>query len=193
MKEGVKDEAARMKVIMADILALLDKEKEKKGDEVVLDSDAEDALLDEMEELRDIVEQIDMAGVFAKFGGCTCLLSLLKAAALPVSVRAMAASVIGTLAQNNIAVQEAMHKQGKPGINYIRSRYSLSLFVCRLFRFFASSLWLILISLIFLFLYFLPILLNFCLFSLPFRFLRHPFSSFFSSLKLLFHILPFIR
>jgi hypothetical protein len=111
MKEGVKDEAARMKVIMGDILILLDNEKEN-GNQLKIDSDTEDALMDELEELRDIVEQIDMAGVFAKFGGATCLLSLLKTASLPISLRAMAASIIGTLAQNNIVVQEAMHKQG---------------------------------------------------------------------------------
>ena len=78
------------------------------------DMEVEELLSIKLEELSDIVEQIDMAIVFNKFGGTSCLLRLLESPQ-PVftnNVKALAAVIIGTVAQNNIKVQEDMFEKG---------------------------------------------------------------------------------
>ena len=76
--------------------------------------DTEDNIINKLEELNDIVEQVDMAGIFNKFGGIECLLRLLDSqlVILTDDVRAIAASVIGTVAQNNLKVQDDMFTKG---------------------------------------------------------------------------------
>ena len=104
LKEGVKDEPARMQEIMAEVVGLLDTQGcAAKGAH----------LEDVLEELRDITEQIDMARVFVRFGGLQCLMGLLESPEpLTVELRSVAAGVIGTLAQNNLEVQDAIFTQG---------------------------------------------------------------------------------
>jgi len=64
---------------------------------------------DLLDSLLDIVEQIDMAQVFVKFGGVTCLLQTAKEVEiLAPETRGSALSIIGTLAQNNLVVQSAL-------------------------------------------------------------------------------------
>lgn len=68
-------------------------------------------LIADLEELQDIVEQVDMAQILNRFGGIQCLLTLLpdsKISSVNDDVRALAASVIATVAQNNIKVQDDM-------------------------------------------------------------------------------------
>lgn len=91
LKEGVRDDVQRMGEIMQDIK---DAKKDIEHTETLID------------ELRDITEQIDMAGVFIKLGGLQFLIALLKTAEL--SLRPLIASALATLAQNNPAVQIAM-------------------------------------------------------------------------------------
>ena len=103
MKECVKDEPARMNEIMLEIMNRLDSH-------TCSESDHLENILDE---LRDIVEHIDMARVFVKFGGLQCLLGLLQTEeSIGEEIRCLAAGIIGTLAQNNIIVQEEMHAAG---------------------------------------------------------------------------------
>lgn len=104
LKEGVKDEPARMQEIMAEVVSLLDTQG----------CAAQGAHLEDvLEELRDITEQIDMARVFVRFGGLQCLMGLLESPEpLTVELRSVAAGVIGTLAQNNLEVQDAIFTQG---------------------------------------------------------------------------------
>lgn len=101
MKELVKDEASRMLEISKEFVAFLSPEY------VHTDSNNINELL---EELSDIVEQIDMAQIFVKYGGVKCLLMFIECPYLSESVQAQAASVIGTLAQNNPQVQDAMYE-----------------------------------------------------------------------------------
>jgi len=101
MTEGVKNEPTRMKEIMNSLTKSMD-------DSTTID---EDIALDELEELRDIVGQIDMAQVFMKLGGLTCLLELIDFAPFPPEVRSLGASVLATIAQNNPTVQEIMHSK----------------------------------------------------------------------------------
>ena len=78
------------------------------------DIDLEEVISIKLEELSDIVEQIDMAIVFNKFGGKfskkTCFLSLQLV--FTSNIKALAAVIIGTVAQNNIKVQEDMFEKG---------------------------------------------------------------------------------
>lgn len=104
MKEGIKDEPARMREIMQHIMSMLD-----------LSSCAsqEEHIEEILEELRDMTEQIDMATLFTKFGGVQCLIGIIESPeSLGVDVRSLAAGVIGTLAQNNLEVQDTIYNNG---------------------------------------------------------------------------------
>ena len=105
MKEAIKDEPARMQEIMQEIITNLDNQTCAINDE---------HLMEILDELRDMTEQIDMAKVFVKFGGLQCLMGLIESpeVSLSVDVRSLAAGVIGTLAQNNLSVQEEIYQKG---------------------------------------------------------------------------------
>jgi hypothetical protein len=47
-----------------------------------------------------------------RFGGVTCLLGLLDSELLSADIRCLAVGAIGTLAQNNVIVQEDIFKKG---------------------------------------------------------------------------------
>lgn len=104
MREAVKDEPTRMKEIMVYLTKIVDSGVD----------DDEDQTVEQLEELRDIVEGIDMAEVFTKFGGVQCLLPIITGE-FPVILQSMCCSVIATLAQNNPKVQEAIYCQGTIG------------------------------------------------------------------------------
>lgn len=57
----------------------------------------EDALLDQLQELRDMVEQIDMAQIMVKYGGAQVLLSVMDEGAdlFQSELKGLAASCIG--------------------------------------------------------------------------------------------------
>ncbi|CAM9890477.1 unnamed protein product [Ectocarpus sp. 8 AP-2014] len=67
----------------------------------------EAGVLDDLEELQDIVEQIDMAGTFAKIGGFGRLIALVTPSRRPEKLRLRAASLIATLTKNNPPAQAA--------------------------------------------------------------------------------------
>jgi len=106
MTEGmVKDEPAKMKDIMTELVEVVD-------GKVEIDSEREEHILNSLEDLRDMIDQIDMAQVFTKFGGLKCLMGLLQLASCPTKVRQMSCSVIGSLCQNNIKVQDDFYTKG---------------------------------------------------------------------------------
>ena len=72
----------------------------------------EDDLLADFEELRDIVEQIDMSRAFARQGGLLCMLGFLQNSSLSESLRSAAANTINTMAQNNAEVQSMAVEKG---------------------------------------------------------------------------------
>lgn len=106
MNDVVRSDPQRMDEVMSKVNHLL-----VEGGGVASDED-EDALLVDLEDLRDIVEQVDMAQVFAKVGGCEILLRVGEHDGLPASVRALAVAIIGTVSQNNLTVQDALYGQG---------------------------------------------------------------------------------
>ena len=104
MKEGIKDEPARMREIMQTIMTMLDQRS---------CASQEENIEEMLEELRDMTEQIDMAALFVKFGGVQCLMGLIESSEpLGVGVRSLAAGAIGTLSQNNLEVQDVIYHQG---------------------------------------------------------------------------------
>lgn len=106
MSESVKNEPARMQEIMNRLVNLLDTHALDENEEEV------EGML---EELQDIVEQIDMAQIFVKYGGLECLLQIVERNDHESSLRTAASTVIGTLAQNNPQVQAEAHKVNVPG------------------------------------------------------------------------------
>ena len=126
MEEGIKNEPQRMREIMLNIAVFLEEEIEEskspsEGFSALSREEQSEKLIDELEELQDIVEQIDMAQVFAcKMDGLGCILDLVedrKGALVgsDIEVRIGACSVLGTLSQNNPQVQEVMYSRGHIG------------------------------------------------------------------------------
>lgn len=118
MKELVKDETSTMNTIINEFIRYLE-EKSDIPVKLTLDNAAdivttidEGRILFNLEEIRDIVEQIDMARVFAQFGGLECLLRLVEHGHSSMEVRCLAASTIGTLVQNNPTVQNMAFSRG---------------------------------------------------------------------------------
>jgi len=106
MKELVKDEPARMNEIMTEFVKVLEEGSAPEHEEKL------EGMLDE---LLCIVDQIDMAQVFVKFGGLECLLKFLELDTLSPEFRCNTASVVGTIGQNNLTVQDEMLKKGVIG------------------------------------------------------------------------------
>lgn len=126
MKE-VTSEPEKLRKIMEDLIAKLGTESTTRNEETEI-------LLDN---LLDIVEQIDMAQVFVKFGGVRCLLQTAKEhGALTSDCRGSALSVIGTLAQNNLVVQRVLLAQNvleellsfssEGGVTWAKALYAIS-------------------------------------------------------------------
>lgn len=103
MRECVKDEPKRMNEIMGIFVTML---------EEGLTEDRSEEIIELLDELQFMVEQVDMAGVFAKFGGFQCLLGLVESANISAEARGMAASTLASLTQNNLEVQDIVFTSG---------------------------------------------------------------------------------
>jgi hypothetical protein len=115
MRETIKDEPKRMNEIMCEFVKMLDEG---------LTADKSDTVVDLLEELRSIVEQVDMAQVFAKFGGFECLMKLVECSNISAEARALSASTLAALTQNNLTVQEVALNDGlldRLAIVYVQS------------------------------------------------------------------------
>lgn len=103
MKECVKDEPARMSEIIQSCITFIDQN-------TVVDNT--ESIRNYIYELDEIIDQIDMAQIFAKFGGLECLLKLMENNDLDVVCRGHIAAVVGAVSQNNLIVQDQMQNQG---------------------------------------------------------------------------------
>lgn len=108
MREFTRNEPERMKEIILELVAFVDA--------AAASSSAAEANQERIEilldELRDIIEQIDMAQVFCKFGGLQCVIAILENSSIGFECRSMSASVLATLSQNNLTVQDTFYNQG---------------------------------------------------------------------------------
>ncbi|CAM9660487.1 unnamed protein product [Discosporangium mesarthrocarpum] len=85
----------------------------KGGAATLLPSEEEvQQVVEDLEELRDIVEQVDMATTFVRIGGFGRLMALAGWSSQPYKVRCLAASVIATLTKNNPPAQAAFSSSG---------------------------------------------------------------------------------
>jgi hypothetical protein len=143
MKENmIRDDPKRMSEIMMKVKEILTMKPSNDGSADASSSSLSfdiDTVLDDFEELRDIVEQVDMAMLFTKYGGCELLVrfmelsveresssSAVSASSVPFSpssltgpavitleMRSLAASIIATVSQNHLTVQDLLLKQGE--------------------------------------------------------------------------------
>ena len=98
-----------MNEIMVSVYSILD------GSFVIQqEGSVEEKLLNDLEELQDISEQIDMAQILSKCGGIRAMIALADSNLEFVSnnVKAQAISVIGTVVQNNMKVQDENFSSG---------------------------------------------------------------------------------
>ena len=96
------------------LLSAIDEQekKAKPGDASPEEQDL-DVLLDELAELRDIVEQVDFAGAFCKMNGMPFLLGAAASGSeVPLSLRSACLGLIATVAQNNPEAQDAARSVG---------------------------------------------------------------------------------
>jgi hypothetical protein len=77
-----------------------------------LPEEKEEELINDLQELRDIVEQIDMAHIVVKYGGIEVLLQIVESKSLfSDELKGIAISSIATICQNHSVVQESMYEQ----------------------------------------------------------------------------------
>jgi len=108
MKEGIIDENERMKTILEEVTAMMEKWKS----EAATDEEA-DQVEDLLQELRDIVEQIDYARAFAAMKGLDFLLGCVQERShMPKSTRLMCLGILATMCQHNPPVQKELLEQG---------------------------------------------------------------------------------
>ena len=120
MKNGIIDEGDRMKKILKHLVAYFEHVQGGSGVKAVEEektSHADPLSVDEIEELlqelQDIVEQIDFAKSFSTMGGIPFLIGCAsQSTKVPTNIRAACLAVLGTMTQNNPAVQYTMLDQG---------------------------------------------------------------------------------
>lgn len=104
MKEAVRDDPQRMNEVMTYINGHL-----QNG--TVVTAEEEEMFETNLEDLRDIVEQIDMAQVFVKFGGTDVLVDVIASNLVSHDIQALSAAILATIAQNNFAAQEQLFQK----------------------------------------------------------------------------------
>jgi len=132
MKDGIVNEGERMKTILNHLVTYLDAIKASDesvkcvGEDTLGQEEKSDSPTSEietplstqeikelLEELQDIVEQIDFAKSFMAIGGIPFLLGCASQTnTVPQPIRAHCLAVLGTLNQNNPAVQYKMLEEG---------------------------------------------------------------------------------
>ncbi len=103
MAEMVKDEPKRMAEILETFSKLLDRG---------VSASDENEIEGMLDEVHDIIDQIDMADIFVRFGGIKALLGFLDASELSDELKKTSCVILGELAQNNPPVQESFFVHG---------------------------------------------------------------------------------
>ena len=108
MKEGIIDEAERMKFILKKLTEALETYQQGKN---MTNTDLDD-LETLMIELRDIVEQIDFARGFCAMKAVDFLLGCIQESSVPLEIRMGCLGILATLCQNNAPVQLEFLEKG---------------------------------------------------------------------------------
>lgn len=101
MKSLVKDEAQRLNEILQSFMEIIERG---------IQTEDEDVILSQLEEVTDMTENIDMAQIFVKFGGIRALGAMIECS--NDNIVTSSANLLATLAQNNPPVQQSMWQQG---------------------------------------------------------------------------------
>lgn len=102
---GIKDEVSILKDSLTMIRDYIVKANFDDEDEL-------DNIHSQIDIIRDITDQIDMAEVFVKIGGLDLLIRLFEMDKVPKSLIIAVSAAIGSLAQNHIKVQDAIFRSG---------------------------------------------------------------------------------
>lgn len=103
MKDMVKDEPGDLQKILKIFQEMFDRE---------LVGDDNSKVLNLLEDTQLIIDQIDMANIFCKFGGVVVLKNILNNNILSDDCKCSASVICGELAQNNPTAQTEMLKSG---------------------------------------------------------------------------------
>lgn len=109
----VQNTPERLRIIMEELITMLNSTSSSSSVEDLTNRNDFTAAL--LEELEEIIEDIDFAQIFVKFGGAKCLIQTareVESSGISESNRANCLGIIGTLAQNNITVQDILLKDG---------------------------------------------------------------------------------
>lgn len=114
MREGLVDEAERMKFILTEATKAMESYQaaDTNKDAVIEPPIQEEELEELLQELRDIVEQIDYARAFCSLQGIPFLLGCIQQPAVPASIRMASLGILSTIGQNNPPVQHQLLELG---------------------------------------------------------------------------------
>jgi hsp70-interacting protein len=115
MADLVQDQPKRIKEILNELVKFM--ENPTIDNDSIVDSNDTDKnkektidVIELLEEVRDIIDQVDMAQIFVKYGGIKCLMYFITTEIITLSVRSLAAVILAEISQNNLNVQEEANK-----------------------------------------------------------------------------------
>jgi hypothetical protein len=103
MQEGVRDDVKFMTQCVEELQQLLD--RDLVGQAIDTEEEKESILL-KLEELRDVIEQVDMANIFSKMGGGARLLELAAVKPLPHPIRCSCLVGVSAMSQVSTSSEE---------------------------------------------------------------------------------------
>ena len=113
MADLVQDQPKRIKEILNELVKFMENPM---IDSVIInnnDTNRKETSIDVislLEEVRDIIDQVDMAQIFVKYGGIKCLMFFITNEIITITVRSLAAVILAEISQNNLHVQEEANK-----------------------------------------------------------------------------------
>lgn len=117
MADLVQDQPKRIREILAELVnfmenPLIDKNSLINDSDIDSDNSNEKSInVNELlEEVRDMIDHIDMAQIFVKFGGIKCLMYFITSENIKITIRSLAAVILAEISQNNNNVQDEANK-----------------------------------------------------------------------------------
>jgi len=118
MADLVQDQPKRIREILAELVNFMENPLIDKNS-LINDSDIDSHdngneksinVNELLEEVRDMIDHIDMAQIFVKFGGIKCLMYFITSENIKITIRSLAAVILAEISQNNNNVQDEANK-----------------------------------------------------------------------------------
>ena len=117
MADLVQDQPKRIREILAELVKFMENPLIDKNS-LIDDNDNDNDNSNEksinvnelLEEVRDMIDHIDMAQIFVKFGGIKCLMYFITSENIKITIRSLAAVILAEISQNNNNVQDEANK-----------------------------------------------------------------------------------